>query len=99
MVKDWFCNTCKMIFSVMLAIIRLFFLLLALTFSGLQIILFTRTEICNIEMKGQPWRCDREKMMDNVAFVDKMYLENPELFEGTETQDLGEDEGDGGDVE
>ena len=31
-------------------------------------------------MKGMPWRCDREKMADQMSFVDKICLENPDLL-------------------
>lgn len=66
--------------SALIALTRFFFLLMALTASGVHIILFTRTEICNVEMRGQAWRCDREKMMDQLSFVDKVCLENPDLL-------------------
>ena len=83
--------------SMVIAILRLLFLCATLLMSGLQIVIFTRTEVCNLEMKGMPWRCDRQKMNDQLAFVDKMYLENPDLFEGGETNFPPEDTEDGED--
>ena len=72
--------------SALIAIIRLFFLAVGLIASGLHIILFNRMEICNIEMKGLAWRCDREKDMQNMAFIDKMVLENPDLLDYADGQ-------------
>lgn len=72
--------------SVIVALIRLLFLTCAMFTSGVHIVLFTRTEICNIEMRGMPWRCDREKMADQMSFVDKICLENPELLDFADEQ-------------
>jgi hypothetical protein len=49
--------------------------------SGIHIILFSETEICNIEMKGMPLRHQREKDMENLAFVDTLLVNNPELLD------------------
>lgn len=67
--------------SIIVALLRLAFLTCAMVTSGIHIVLFTRTEVWNVEMKGMPWRCDREKMNDQLAFVDKICLENPELLD------------------
>ena len=88
-------------FSIIVALIRLIFLTFAMLTSGIQIILFTRTEIWNMEMKGMPWRCDREKMADQMSFVDKICLENPDLLDFADEQmrnngDLPPDVQDGG---
>ena len=32
-------------------------------------------------MKGMPWRHDRQKDMQNIAFLDKLCVENPELLD------------------
>ena len=69
------------LYSVIIALFRLFFLTCAMLTSGLQIILFTRTEVCNIELRGMPWRCDRLKDMQNLAFIDKICVENPDLLD------------------
>ena len=67
--------------SLIIAIARFFFLIVSLIPAGLQIILFTRTEICNVEMQGLPWRCDRDKMNEQISFVDKLYRDNPDLID------------------
>ena len=69
------------VWSIIIAVLRFFFLMIALIPSGLHVIFFTRTEICNIELKGLPYRCDREKIANTLSFVDKMCLENPELLD------------------
>lgn len=72
--------------SIIIALVRLVFLTFAMLTSGVQIILFTRTEVWNMEMKGMPWRCDREKMADQMSFVDKICLENPDLLDFADDQ-------------
>ena len=72
--------------SVIVALTRLLFLTCAMFTSGIHIVLFTRTEICNIEMRGMPWRCDRENMADQMSFVDKICLEKPELLDFADEQ-------------
>ena len=67
--------------SIVIALCRLFFLTCAMVASGLQIILFCETEICNIEMKGMPLRHQRMKDMQNLAFVDSLLVNNPELLD------------------
>ena len=67
--------------SIIVALVRLIFLVFAMITSGMHIVLFTRTEICNIEMRGMPWRCDREKMADQLSFVDSLCISNPELLD------------------
>lgn len=74
------------IWSAIVALIRLLFLTCAMFASGVHIVLFTRTEICNIEMRGMPWRCDREKVADQLSFVDKICLENPDLLDFADEQ-------------
>ena len=91
--------------SVVIAILRLLFLAVGLIATGLHIILFNRMEICNIEMKGLAWRCDREKMADQMSFVDKICIENPDLLDYAEQQaneppqDIDDDEEDEGNEE
>ena len=74
------------IWSAIVALIRLLFLTCAMFASGVHIVIFTRTEICNIEMRGMPWRCDREKVADQLSFVDKICLENPDLLDFADEQ-------------
>ena len=87
------------VLSITIAILRFFFLVIALIPSGLHVIFFTRTEICNIELKGLPYRCDREKIANTLSFVDKMCLENPELLELADNPPPPEDFSDEGDEE
>lgn len=75
-------------YSVVMALLRLVFLTAAMITSSVHVVLFSRTEVCNIELKGMPWRCDRQRASENLAFIDKMYIENPELFEPVNDQDL-----------
>ena len=72
----WFFNN---ILSYCIAIARLFFWVVLLIFSGLQQILFTRTEICGLDLRGLPLRCDRDDICDKIAYVDKLKCENPDL--------------------
>ena len=65
--------------SVFIAIARLFFWEAMLFFSGLQQILFTRTEICGIDLRGLPLRCDRDDICDKISYMDKLKCENPDL--------------------
>ena len=74
----------KDLYSMCVAILRLLFLCATLLMSGLQIVIFTRTEVCNVEMRGMPWRVDREKDLSNLAFIDKVCLENPDLLDYAE---------------
>lgn len=87
--------------SMIVALARLIFLVFAMITSGIHIVLFTRTEICNIEMRGMPWRCDREKIEDQMSFIEKACLQNPELLDYADAHpdtsppsDEDEDDGD-----
>ena len=81
--------------SASIALLRLVFLTITVVFSGVHLILFTRTEICNIEIRGNAFRCDREKNLANLAFVDKLCVENPDLMETIdEMQQADSDEDD-----
>ena len=74
------------VFSAVVALLRLVFLTCAMFASGVHIVLFTRTEVCNIEMRGMPWRCDRERDMSTLSFIDKICLENPDLLDYADEQ-------------
>ena len=67
--------------SILIAIIRLIFLTCVMLLSGLQIILFNQLEIYNLEMKGMPLRYKIKRDQANLAFIDKMCIENPELLD------------------
>ena len=92
--------------SALIALLRLCFLTVTFFISGVSLILFTRTEICNIEIRGNAFRCDREKDLAKLAFVDKLLVENPDLLAMTDENagpncfsddDIDEDDG-GGDI-
>ena len=53
--------------------------MLVLFFSGAQQIIFNRTEICHVESRGIPILCDREGMLNNLSYIDKLKEENPDL--------------------
>ena len=74
------------IFSAVVALLRLVFLTCAMFASGVHIVLFTRTEVCNIEMRGMPWRCDRERDMSTLSFVDRLMVDNPDLLDYADEQ-------------
>ena len=71
----------EVLWSITIALIRLFFLTCAMVTSGVQIILFTGTEICNLEMKGMPLRHQKKKDMENLAFVDTLLVNNQDLLD------------------
>lgn len=72
----WFFSN---LMSYVIAIARLLFWEVLLFFSGLQQILFTRTEICGLDLRGLPLRCDRDDVLDKISYVDKLKAENPDL--------------------
>lgn len=88
--------------SALIALLRLCFLTVTFFISGVSLILFTRTEICNIEIRGNAFRCDREKDLAKLAFVDKLLVENPDLLAISDGEapnsfpedDMDDDEGD-----
>ena len=97
--KDRIAEFLEAFFSVVIALIRLFFLTCAMITSGVQIILFTGTEICNIEMKGMPLMYQRRKIKDQLSFVDSVCLQNQDLLDYADensgdlppTDDLGDE--------
>lgn len=72
---------CGDICSVIIAILRLLFLTCVMFASSLHLILFAQLEITNIELRGIAWRSRREKDMENLAFVDTLLVNNPELID------------------
>ena len=76
------------LFSYITAVIRLIFWVIILFFSGLQQVFFTRTEVSGLEIRGIPLRCDRDKILNNLSYVDKLSIQNPDLAE------LADEEGD-----
>lgn len=92
-------NFIKVLLSYFISVARLIFWTFILFLSGLQKILFTRSEIVEVSMKLAPLRCDVVEMGDKLAYIDKLCIENPELaevaYEDSEEDDIpfnGEDE-------
>ncbi len=83
--------------SYMIALLRLPFLTVLFIVSSIQQVIFERNEVVNVEMKVIPLRCDRQKVSDNVAYLDKLCYENPDLVEiadeNDNMNDTDEDEG------
>ena len=69
------------LWSILIAVVRLMFLTCVMFMSGLQIILFNGLEICNVDLKGMPLRYRIRRNEENLAFIDKMVIENPELLD------------------
>ena len=69
----------KVLFSYLIAVARLFVWTVIFFFTGLQRTLFMRSEIVCVEFKVTPLRCDMEDVGDTLSFVDKLYVENPDL--------------------
>lgn len=65
--------------SILIAVIRFIILLISIFFGGLQIILFQRTEIAMIDLRGCAWRCDCENDVEKLSLIDKLTTENPDL--------------------
>lgn len=81
--------------SYIIALVRLPFLTVLFIVSSLQQVLFERCEVVNVEMKVVPLRCDRQKATDNVAYIDKLCYENPDLVEIADESDIIDDMDDG----
>lgn len=70
---------CKVIWSYVVAVARLCVWTAILFFSGLQRTLFMRSEVCGVDFKIAPLRCDMEEAGDKLAYLDKLCMENPDL--------------------
>ena len=105
--KEWLWSSMKKIFKVfmsyVIAVLRLLMWTVLFFLSGLQRTLFVRSEVCGVDFKAMPLRCDMEDTDDKLAYIDKLCLENPDLIEIADDdldKDLGldmdihEDEGD-----
>ena len=67
--------------SIIIAVLRLIFLTCTMFLSSLNLILFAQLEIVNVELKGRPWRSRIERNEANLAFLDRLCIENPELLD------------------
>ena len=71
-------------FSYLVAISRLILWTILLFFSGLQRILFLRSEVVSVDFKVIPLLCDRKDTKEKLAYIDKLCMENPDLAEISE---------------
>ena len=71
---------CKVGWSYCVAIARLIVWTIILFFSGLQRTLFMRSEVVRVDFKVTPLRCDMEDADDKLAYIDKLFIENPDLI-------------------
>ena len=71
----------NVILSYFIAVLRLLFWVALLFIYGLHKTLFMRVEVCSIELRTCPLRCDIEDMHDNLSYIEKLAIENPELAE------------------
>lgn len=78
----------KVLGSYAVAIARLIVWTIVFFFSGLQRTLFMRSEVVSVEFRVTPLRCDMEEADKNLAYIDKLCLENPDLVEAVEDEDL-----------
>ena len=69
----------KVLFSYLIAVARLLVWTTIFFFTGLQRTLFMRSEVVSVEFKVTPLRCDMEEADSNLAYIDKLCLENPDL--------------------
>lgn len=82
----------KIIGSYFVAIARLFVWTVLFFVSGLQRTLFMRSEVHGVDFKVRPLRCDVEDMDENLAYIDKLCMENPDLVETMEEKMLEDEE-------
>ena len=78
----------KVFSSYMIAVARLVIWTIIFFFTGLQRTLFMRSEIVMVEFKVTGLRCDMEEADKNLAYIDKLCLENPDLVEAVEDEEL-----------
>ena len=69
----------SVLFSYIIAIVRLVIWTFVFFFSGLQKTLFTRSEVVSINYAVMPLRCDMEDTEDKMAYLDKLCMGNPDL--------------------
>ena len=73
---------CKVLWSYFVALARLVIWTFIFFFTGLQRTLFMRSEIVEVDFKVMPLRCDMEAIDDKMAYIDKLYMSNPDMIEG-----------------
>lgn len=89
--KEWLWFSMKKFFKVfmsyVIALLRLCMWTFLFFVSGLQRTLFVRSEVCGVDFKAMPLRCDLEDTDDKLAYIDKLCLENPDLIEVMDEND------------
>ena len=82
----------KDLISYLIALARLINWTILVFFSGLQRILFTRSEVVEVQLRVTPLRSDLKDTDDKLAYIDKLCLENPDLVEVIEDDFYGDDD-------
>lgn len=102
---DWLWSKTKycigVILSYCVALARLLIWTVIFFFAGLQRTIFMRSEVVSVDFKVSPLRCDIESVDQNLAYIDKLCMENPDLAQLSEEdltneEDSGLDEDEGG---
>jgi hypothetical protein len=83
-----FIKFCKVFWSYVVALARLIIWTFIFFFTGLQRTLFMRSEIVEVDFKVMPLRCDMEAIDDKMAYIDKLYMSNPDMIEGIPEEDM-----------
>lgn len=78
----------RILCSFLVATARLVVWTIIFFFTGLQRTWFMRSEVVSVEFKVSPWRCDMEDADKNLAYIDKLCLENPDLVEAVDDEDI-----------
>ena len=78
----------RVLWSYIIALLRLLNWTAIFFFAGLQRTLFMRSEVSSVEFGVLPLRCDMEDTDDKLAYIDKLCLENPDLAMTTEAEDF-----------
>ena len=78
----------KVFNSYIVAVFRLMIWTIIFFFTGLQRTLFMRSEVVSVEFKVTPLRCDMEEADKNLAYIDKLCLENPDLASAIEDDEF-----------
>ena len=79
---------CKVVWSYVVALLRLVVWTFVFFFMGLQRTLFMRSEVAGIDFKVHPLRCDMEDTSNKLAYLDKLCLENPDLMGFEDDDDI-----------
>ena len=82
---------CKVLGSYIVAVARLVVWTCVFFFSGLQRTLFMKSEVVGVDFKVLPLRCCREEYNDKLSYIDKLYVENPDLIEAEDDGILFDD--------